>query len=186
MLGMHSAQELHRACEQQWHHSPVSRPSSVARRLAMATASSLDTLTTSSMMLVSSTPGTKPAPMPWILCAPGLPPDSTGDSAGSTATSCRATSSTWHQHHRQELTRSLSCAAPSTQADAQKRTASCSISTVPHTMLHHGDDAHTTLILGHKFTTHSKDAPWSDPSMAMRCTCDTCASPHHLISSPAR
>ena len=29
---------------------------------------------------------TKPAPTPSILCAPGWPPDSTGDSAGSTAT----------------------------------------------------------------------------------------------------
>lgn len=47
---------------------------------------------TSSMILVSSTPGTKPAPIPWILCGPGLPPDSTGDSVGSTATSCRCTS----------------------------------------------------------------------------------------------
>ena len=28
-----------------------------------------------------------PAPMPWILWGPGLPPDSTGDSEGSTATS---------------------------------------------------------------------------------------------------
>ena len=46
------------------------------------------TLMTSSMSLVSSTPGMKPAPMPWILCGPGLPPDSTGDSAGSTATNC--------------------------------------------------------------------------------------------------
>ena len=45
---------------------------------------------TSSMSPVSSTPGTNPAPMPWILCGPGLPPDSTGDSAGSTATSCGA------------------------------------------------------------------------------------------------
>ena len=33
-----------------------------------------------------STLGTKPAPMPWILCGPGRPPDSTADALGSTAT----------------------------------------------------------------------------------------------------
>ena len=27
----------------------------------------------------------KPAPIPWILCGPGLPPEITGESAGSTA-----------------------------------------------------------------------------------------------------
>jgi hypothetical protein len=27
----------------------------------------------------------KPAPMPWILCGPGSPPDSTGEASGSTA-----------------------------------------------------------------------------------------------------
>jgi len=36
---------------------------------------------------VSKTAGTKPAPMPWILCGPGLPPESTGDVSGSTAIS---------------------------------------------------------------------------------------------------
>ena len=30
--------------------------------------------------------GTKPAPMPWILCGPGWPPERTGESSGSTAT----------------------------------------------------------------------------------------------------
>ena len=35
---------------------------------------------------VLSTLGTKPAPMPWILCGPGSPPLSTGESVGSTAT----------------------------------------------------------------------------------------------------
>jgi hypothetical protein len=49
------------------------------------------------MSLVSSTPGTKPAPMPWILCGPGLPPDSTGDSAGSTATSCLVQGVGWRR-----------------------------------------------------------------------------------------
>ncbi len=44
--------------------------------------------TTSSMMLVSRFPGMNPAPMPWILWGPGLPPEMTGDSAGSTATIC--------------------------------------------------------------------------------------------------
>ena len=36
--------------------------------------------------LWSQFPGTNPAPMPCILCGPGFPPLSTGDSAGSTAT----------------------------------------------------------------------------------------------------
>ena len=36
-------------------------------------------------VLVSQLPGMNPAPMPWILCGPGLPPEITGDSAGSTA-----------------------------------------------------------------------------------------------------
>ena len=40
----------------------------------------------SSTRLRSSTGGTNPAPMPWILCGPARPPDSTGDEAGSTAT----------------------------------------------------------------------------------------------------
>ena len=35
-------------------------------------------------------PGTKPAPIPWIGCGPGLPPDSTGDSVGSTAKTFRS------------------------------------------------------------------------------------------------
>ena len=30
----------------------------------------------------------KPAPMPWILCGPGRPPDSTGEVSGSTAITC--------------------------------------------------------------------------------------------------
>ena len=45
----------------------------------------LPTVTTSSMTERSSTSGTKPAPMPWILCGPGCPPESTGESSGSTA-----------------------------------------------------------------------------------------------------
>ena len=39
---------------------------------------------------VRRTSGTKPAPMPWILCGPGAPPESTGESAGSTAIACSA------------------------------------------------------------------------------------------------
>ena len=46
----------------------------------------LPTVTTSSMTERSSTSGTKPAPMPWILCGPGWPPERTGESSGSTAT----------------------------------------------------------------------------------------------------
>jgi hypothetical protein len=45
----------------------------------------LPTVTTSSMKVRSSTSGTKPAPMPWILCGPGWPPERTGESSGSTA-----------------------------------------------------------------------------------------------------
>ena len=33
--------------------------------------------------------GMKPAPMPWIGCGPGWPPESTGDKVGSTANTCR-------------------------------------------------------------------------------------------------
>jgi hypothetical protein len=40
---------------------------------------------TSSTKDSSSTSGTKPAPMPWMRWGPGFPPESTGDSAGSTA-----------------------------------------------------------------------------------------------------
>ena len=54
--------------------------------LAMSMAASLLIWMISSMMPVSRMPGMKPAPMPWILCGPGLPPLSTGLSAGSTAT----------------------------------------------------------------------------------------------------
>mmetsp|Transcript_9867 Transcript_9867/g.25136 ORF Transcript_9867/g.25136 Transcript_9867/m.25136 type:complete len:205 (-) Transcript_9867:354-968(-) len=67
---------------------PQRTPSSWARRRAIEIASSLEICTTSSYTWVLSTPGTKPAPMPWILCGPGWPPESTGDSVGSTATTC--------------------------------------------------------------------------------------------------
>ena len=43
----------------------------------------------SSIREMSRLPGMKPAPMPWILCGPGFPPEMTGLSVGSTATICR-------------------------------------------------------------------------------------------------
>ena len=51
-------------------------------------ASSEEICRISSMRDVSTLPGMKPAPMPWILWGPGDPPESTGDSTGSTATTC--------------------------------------------------------------------------------------------------
>ena len=39
---------------------------------------------------VSRLAGMKPAPMPWIGCGPGLPPEDTGDSVGSTANTLSA------------------------------------------------------------------------------------------------
>ena len=64
---------------------PTSRPSFRARSFAVFTASVALTLKTSSMSEVSQLPGMNPAPMPWILWGPGLPPLRTGDSSGSTA-----------------------------------------------------------------------------------------------------
>ena len=64
---------------------PDNRPSSVASRRAISIACSLETFTTSSISDVSRISGMKPAPMPWILCLPGLPPEMTGLSAGSIA-----------------------------------------------------------------------------------------------------
>src|SRR5947208_2832990 len=43
---------------------------------------------TRSMILRLSTPGTNDAPMPWMAWGRALPPDSTGERAGSTATTC--------------------------------------------------------------------------------------------------
>jgi hypothetical protein len=57
----------------------------VARRRAISIACSLETFTTSSISEVSRISGMKPAPRPWILCLPGLPPEITGLSAGSIA-----------------------------------------------------------------------------------------------------
>mmetsp|Transcript_8766 Transcript_8766/g.29861 ORF Transcript_8766/g.29861 Transcript_8766/m.29861 type:complete len:204 (-) Transcript_8766:418-1029(-) len=65
---------------------PHMRPSSAASLRAIPIASSPLTWSTSSKRLVSALSGTKPAPMPWILCGPGPPPESTALSTGSTAT----------------------------------------------------------------------------------------------------
>ena len=54
----------------------------------VANASSFSTVMISSRRLTSRIAGTNPAPIPWIGCGPLAPPDSTGDAAGSTATSC--------------------------------------------------------------------------------------------------
>ena len=67
---------------------PTGTPSIRADRRAVSKAVWLPTVTTSSMTLLSRILGMKPAPMPWILCGPGSPPDSTGKSSGSTATIC--------------------------------------------------------------------------------------------------
>ena len=69
---------------------PASTPSRAALRRAVSIASSSSTATISSITSRLSTSGTKPAPMPWILCGPGSPPESTGDAFGSTATTCRS------------------------------------------------------------------------------------------------
>mmetsp|Transcript_13605 Transcript_13605/g.23914 ORF Transcript_13605/g.23914 Transcript_13605/m.23914 type:complete len:234 (-) Transcript_13605:427-1128(-) len=69
---------------------PHRRPSSSARRLAISIEKSEEILMISSQTFTLSTSGTKPAPMPWILCAPGLPPERMADSAGSTATTWTA------------------------------------------------------------------------------------------------
>mmetsp|Transcript_58924 Transcript_58924/g.161619 ORF Transcript_58924/g.161619 Transcript_58924/m.161619 type:complete len:207 (+) Transcript_58924:427-1047(+) len=66
---------------------PHIKPSVVASSRAVAIASSSDTCITSSIMSRSALPGTKPAPMPWILCGPWcLPPLRTGLLVGSSAT----------------------------------------------------------------------------------------------------
>ena len=65
---------------------PTSTPSLLPKSLPVANASSLVTGITSSYTAVLRTSGTKPAPIPWILCAPAVPLLRTGESAGSTAT----------------------------------------------------------------------------------------------------
>ena len=63
-------------------------PSRRATSRAVSSASSSSTAMTSSSRSRSSTGGTKPAPMPWILCGPGRPPEMTGEAAGSTPITC--------------------------------------------------------------------------------------------------
>ena len=70
---------------------PASMPSSLASRRAVTPASSFLTRITSSIRSARSTSGTNPAPMPWILCGPGLPPERTGEPSGSTATGAMTT-----------------------------------------------------------------------------------------------
>ena len=64
---------------------PLINPSSRASLLAVSIASSLLTYIISFIKDKSQFLGTNPAPIPYILCGPGFPPDKTGDSAGSTA-----------------------------------------------------------------------------------------------------
>src|SRR4051812_50095556 len=65
---------------------PASTPSVRETSRAVAIASSSSTAMISSTTSRFITAGTKPAPIPWILCGPGSPPDSTGEDSGSTAT----------------------------------------------------------------------------------------------------
>ncbi len=65
---------------------PPGSPSSFASARAFSKASEFETLTISSMRSVLRMEGTNPAPIPWILCGPGSPPDKTGESSGSMAT----------------------------------------------------------------------------------------------------
>ena len=65
---------------------PTRIPSLRANALPSVNASSFSIVITSSYTLVLSTSGTNPAPIPRILCAPGVPLDNTGLVAGSTAT----------------------------------------------------------------------------------------------------
>jgi hypothetical protein len=64
---------------------PTARPSSRAAWRAVRKAVSLAMRMTSSISAVSRISGMNPAPIPWILCAPGGPPDRTALSSGSTA-----------------------------------------------------------------------------------------------------
>ena len=65
---------------------PTSSPSSRASRRAIFSAATSFTVTTSSTFARSKFPGSKPAPIPWIPCNPGSPPESTALADGSTAT----------------------------------------------------------------------------------------------------
>ena len=59
---------------------PLKIPSSLASILAVLAASSFLTFIISSIRSTFKTPGINPAPIPCILCGPGLPPDRTGES----------------------------------------------------------------------------------------------------------
>ena len=69
---------------------PAKTPSSRASRRPHSNASSFVTVITPLNSDVSRFFGTNPAPMPWILCGPGLPPLMTGESAGSTASALKS------------------------------------------------------------------------------------------------
>ena len=69
---------------------PTRMPSFVPTARAVSIASGNSTSMTSSMTLWSRIAGTKFGPMPWILCGPGVPLVSSGESAGSTAMTLRA------------------------------------------------------------------------------------------------
>ena len=62
------------------------RPPCARHRRAVSIAASSGTGMISSSTSRLSTGGTKPAPIPWILCGPGARPESTAELAGSTAT----------------------------------------------------------------------------------------------------
>ena len=64
--------DLHRGGDGRAAEMPQVMPSSLWSRRAISIASSLETVTISSTSDRSSTSGLKPAPMPWILCGPGL------------------------------------------------------------------------------------------------------------------
>ncbi len=64
---------------------PTRMPSSFALRRAISLAASASTWTTPSSSAMSRFFGMKPAPMPWIGCGPGAPPEITGEAVGSTA-----------------------------------------------------------------------------------------------------
>ena len=70
------------------HDSPARMPSRAATNRAVSIAASSGTGITSSSSSRFSTAGTKPAPIPWMRCGPGLRPDSTAEDCGSTAMIC--------------------------------------------------------------------------------------------------
>ena len=65
---------------------PTNNPSLAVSIRTDLMASLSETFIISSIIPLFKISGTKPAPMPAILCLPGLPPERTGDASGSTAT----------------------------------------------------------------------------------------------------